>query len=165
MRILDRIALMETNSDDIPRLIRLLELGGIVSALFDLLVPELNRRFPDRGLLMVDGEYPHLRFPAIHPEVGDIEIYDSDGDELTVWYGNFTHCHYGGNHAVTSPETIREAVDAVIADLDALFSDRLRMWGSHEGAGGIEREGRGEFSHDHPDKPHYVWSGPINDAT
>lgn len=133
-----------------------------MGALFDLLAPELHRRFPGRGLVMVAGEYPHLRFPGIHPEVGDIDIYDYDGDELTVWYGNFTHCHYG-DHSATSPETVREAVDAVIADLDALFSDRLRMHGSHEGGGGILREGD-EVWFDESNHPQYVWSGPIKDA-
>jgi hypothetical protein len=134
-------------------------LGGILGALFTLLEPELRRRFPDRGLVMVHGDYPHLQFPAIHPEVGDIAIYD-DGDELTVVYGNFTHCHYG--KPWDSPDQWRsEAVAAVISDLEALFSDRLKMWGSHEGSGGIVREGFEESSCPEPDIPQYLWSGPV----
>jgi hypothetical protein len=133
-------------------------LGGIVGALFDLLEPELQRRFPGRGLVMVQGDYPYLRFPAIHPDVGDIEIYD-DGDELTVGYGKFTHCHYG-MYSARSEQWAKEAVDAVIADLAALFSDKLKMWGSHDGGGGIVREGYEEFYPADADYPLYVWSGP-----
>ena len=130
-----------------------------MSALFDLLVPELHRRFHDRGLVMVEAEHPHLRFPAVHPEVGDIEIYDYDGDELTVCYGTFTHCHYG-NHCATTPQAAKEAVDEVIAALDALFSDRLIMWG-HDGNGGIELEGDHGSAPCDPEVPQYVWSGPV----
>lgn len=133
-----------------------------MATLLELLEPELHRRFPNRGLIKVLGEYPHFRFPAIHPEVGDIEIYD-DGEEITVGYGNFTHCHYG-KHSARSNAWESEAVEAVIADLDALFSDRLRMWGSHEGSGGIVREGDEELSDVDPDFPHYVWSGPAQNA-
>jgi len=111
---------------------------------------------------MVDGNYAYLRFPAIHPEVGDIEIY-ADGNELTVGYGNFTHCHYG-KHSASSEQWEQEAVDAVIADLDALFSDRLRMWGSRKRGGGIVREGYEDVPHGDAENPQYVWSGPIKDA-
>ena len=100
-----------------------------MSGSLDDLLQELHRRFPNRNLAMAGGEPPHLRFPAIHAEVGDIEIYD-DGDEFTVIYGNFTHSHYD-----------KAWVETLINDLDALFSDRLKMWGSRKSAGGIVHDG------------------------
>lgn len=133
-----------------------------MGALINLLLPELQRRFPNRGIETIEDDRPHLRFPAIHPEVGDVEIYD-DGDELTVVYGNFTHCHYDEYLRVSDQWQV-DAVNAVIADLEALFSDRLRMWGSPETAGGILREGDEEESLWEPGDPQYVWSGPVKDA-
>ena len=51
----------------------------------------------------------------------------------------------------------------MLADLQALFDDRLRMWGSHSSSGGIVREGLEDQSL-HEDELQYVWSGPISNA-
>jgi hypothetical protein len=111
---------------------------------------------------IVEGDVRYIRFPAAHPEVGDIEIYD-DGDELTVVYGHFTHCHYDA-YGSTSDDWRLDAVNAVVVDLEALFSDRLRMWGDHKSAGGIVREGDKPSRFWAPKGPFYVWSGPVEDA-
>ncbi|MHC9539942.1 MAG: hypothetical protein AB9903_10520 [Vulcanimicrobiota bacterium] len=59
----------------------------------DVLLPKLMDRFPGRGLRT--GAPPGLIavFPAAHPEVGDLTIYD-DGEEATVCIGTITHGHH-----------------------------------------------------------------------
>jgi len=61
-----------------------------------ILIPMLEQRFPGRGVKSDARPGPCMTFPAAHPEVGDIQIYD-DGDEITLLAGNFTHGHFS-NH-------------------------------------------------------------------
>jgi hypothetical protein len=135
-----------------------------VGVLLDLLFPQLQQRFPGRGLVIVEGEFPYLRFPWIHKDVGDIEIHEH-AEEFVVIYGNFTHVHYGHGEYFAPDQWERKAIDQLISDLDMLFGDRLKMHRSHTGGGGIIREGDENYCPRQPgDPPEYVWSGPLNDA-
>lgn len=133
-----------------------------MSALFDLLIPRLKAAQSFPALEVCAGPPEYLLFRAVHPDVGDVQIYD-DEDELTIVFGNFTHCHYGEWTAATD-EWVGEAVDAVIADLEALFGDRLMMWGTHKGGGGIVREREHGQTLWEPGEPLFVWSGPLRHA-
>lgn len=130
-----------------------------MSELFDTLVLELKRRFPERGLHVDPGSPQRAVFPAVHPEVGEVAIYD-DEQELTIVYGNFTHCHYGP-WQFSENATVRDVVESVLSDIDDLFSNRLIMWGSHERAGGIFRVGEESTSLWEPGDKRFVWSGPL----
>ena len=55
-------------------------LGRIVGELLERLLPELQQRFKERGLSIVEGPPQYVRFSPIHADVGEIQIYD-DGDE------------------------------------------------------------------------------------
>lgn len=140
-------------------------------SLTDHLIPKLHDRFSDRGLKVTGDAQPCAIFPAIHPKVGDIEIHD-DGSELTVVAGNFTHGHFANYDDDLSDAQKDEAiVEAVLEFLEALFADRVVLWGSHN-------DGGGWFRRDEPQKGqrvmplpleeakqssnHFVWSGPLS---
>jgi hypothetical protein len=122
-----------------------------------LLLPELRQRFSHRGLRTGPPPNACAAFPGIHPEFGNIEIYD-DGDELTVVVGKFTHGHftnYDDNLSVDDKE--RQIVDDVVAFLEDLFADRVVVW-SYKGSGGW-------YYPEHHEEPRrherqFVWSGP-----
>jgi len=59
----------------------------------DVLLPKLMDRFPGRGIRTGTPPGPIAVFPASHPEVGDLSIYD-DVEEATVSIGMITHGHY-----------------------------------------------------------------------
>ena len=125
-----------------------------------VLIPKLQHRFPGRGLVVGSPPSPCAVFPAIHPEVGDVQIYD-DGDELTLVAGNFTHGHFSNYDNTLLPEQkAEEIVQDVLNFLEALFADRVVLWGSHERSGGWYFRG-GDGSAWATDANKYIWSGPM----
>jgi hypothetical protein len=125
-----------------------------------LLIPLLQTRFPGRGLRIGSPPAPCAVFPAAHPKVGDLQIYD-DGDELTVVLGRFTHGHFSNyDERLTNDQKAAEIAEAIVAFLEQLFADEVILWGSHEGGGGwchagIERDPLPGWESE------YVWSGPL----
>jgi hypothetical protein len=120
--------------------------------LAETLIPLLKARFSDRPFVVGTGSHPAATFPAIHPEVGDLVIQD-DGDELTVYVGNFTHVHF-------------DNVDDTLAFLEDVFADRMEFFGSHLGGGGCRKRAgkpRGVVSKALLGRRTYVWSGPVED--
>ena len=55
----------------------------MAGTLSEKLIPRLLSRFPDRGIRLHEGKQPVASIPAAHPEVGDLQIDDDDG-ELTI---------------------------------------------------------------------------------
>jgi hypothetical protein len=125
----------------------------------DVLIPKLQKSFPERGLRIAPPPSPCAIFPALHPDVGSIEIYD-DGDELTVIAGNFTHGHFSNYDEKLSVQQKAEKItEAVVHFLEDLFADQIVLWGSHQGGGGWYK--RGEDPAWEHDTKEFVWSGPI----
>jgi hypothetical protein len=123
------------------------------------LIPKLQQRFPEREMQTGSPPSPCVVFPAIHPEVGDVLIYD-DGDELTVIAGKFTHGHFSNYEKDLSEEQKSETISEEVVDfLEALFSDQIVLWGSHQGSGGWYH--RGSPSARKVEAKKYVWSGPL----
>jgi hypothetical protein len=124
-----------------------------------LLLPILRERFPGRG--MVEGTLPDpcARFPGIHPGIRGVSIYD-DGSEFTVYVDDLTHGHFGEyDDRLPEDEWERRIVDAVVEFLDALFADRVAIWGQANTGGGWYRLDLGD-SGGRPGVPEFVWSGP-----
>jgi hypothetical protein len=122
------------------------------------LIPKLQEHFAGRGLRTAAAS-PCAIFPAVHPEVGDIEIYD-DGDEATLLVGSFTHGHFSNyDHELSDAQRAEKIAEEVVSFLKALFADQIVLWGSHEGSGGWHQ--RGEYSEYKKDAKEYVWSGPL----
>jgi len=134
--------------------------------IFDYLIPKLREQFPNRGLRVEMSPEARAIFPCVHPEVGDIEIHD-DGDELTVYAGNFTHGHFSNyDEKLPKEQKAEQITEDVVAFLNNLFADQIILWGSHSGGGGWSKR-------EEPDKlsflskiftahkKQYVWSGPL----
>ena len=73
--------------------------------IFDYLIPKLKEHFPNRGLRVETSPETRDVFPCMYPEVGYIEIHD-DGDELTIYAGNFTHGHFSNYDEKLSKEIL-----------------------------------------------------------
>jgi hypothetical protein len=132
----------------------------------DKLIPRVKERFPDAKAEFGAPPEPAVVFPAIHPEVGDIKIYD-DGSELTLVAGNFTHGHFSDFDTKDPDEAEQNIVDDVLRFLERLFADQIVLWGSHQSRGGWYN--RGGTSKAIPSleqmkegKQLYVWSGPVS---
>ena len=127
--------------------------------LSSLLLPVLRERFSDRGLVEGTPPDPCAMFPGIHPGIRGVSIYD-DGHELTVCVDDLTHGHFA-EYDNTLAETERERliVESVVEFLDALFTDRVAVWGQHNVGGGWYRTDLGA-SEVQSDVPEFVWSGP-----
>jgi hypothetical protein len=133
--------------------------------IFDCLIPKLKEDFPNRGLRVETSPEVRAVFPCVHPEVGDIVIHD-DGDELTIYAGNFTHGHFSNYDEKLSKEQKAEKIaEDVVEFLKNLFADQIVLWGSHSGGGGWSKRGEpnkfystGIFK---KARNEYVWSGPL----
>jgi hypothetical protein len=123
----------------------------------DTLFPMLRERFAGRGLRIETQPRVCAIFPAAHPEVGDIQVCD-DGDEVTLYAGNFTHGHFSNYDKIPEQEKAKEISDSVVEFLEAVFADRVAFWGSHKTGGGWRRLDAG--LQEKPEASEYVWSGP-----
>jgi hypothetical protein len=109
--------------------------------ILDALIASLPSRFPDRGMRVdigrseVEGDRAII-FPAAHPAVGDLFIWD-EGDEATVGIGGITHGHFNpydpklSKHEATAWITTR-----VATFVEDLFADRVLLWSALGGAAG-----------------------------
>jgi hypothetical protein len=129
------------------------------SVLSSLLLPILRERFPGRGLVEGTPPGPIAVFPGVHPGILGLSIYN-DGDELTVSVDDLTHGHFAAyDSGLSEAEREQQVVEAVVDFLDALFADRVAVWGQANVGGGwyrIDRDGFGRPS----GIPEFVWSGP-----
>jgi hypothetical protein len=132
----------------------------------DILLPKLMERFPDRGLRAASPPDPVATFPAAHPAVGDLSIWD-DGGEAMVAVGDITHGHFNPNDGSLTPEQVAERVAAdVLGFLEDLFADRILLWKSPAGgSGGWVVLGNDEaLSLMDGDDLTFTWSGPVKNA-
>jgi hypothetical protein len=124
-----------------------------------VLIPALQRRFPDRR--STAGESPDIVavFPAAYPDVGDLIIED-DEVEATVFIGTLTHGHFNPYDETHSPDESADAVaESVLSFLEDLFSDRIVIWSVDGSSGGWETLTGGPV--DIPAEARaFVWSGP-----
>jgi len=133
--------------------------------IFDYLIPKLKEHFPNQGLLVESSPEARVVFSCMHPEVGDIEIHD-DGDELTVYAGNFTHSHFSNyDEKLSKEQKAAQIAEDAVTFLKDVFADRIVFWGSHHVIGGWHQRGESnEFLRTGilgKSKKEYVWSGPL----
>lgn len=134
-----------------------------------LLLPVLRERFPDRGL--VEGTPPDscAVFPGIHPAIRGVSIYD-DGDELTLCVDDLTHGHFSEyTEGLSDAEREHRIVDHAVEFLEALFADKVVVWGQQHMGGWYRPEwsdaGRNtvvQIGGGQQQAPiqEFVWSGP-----
>jgi hypothetical protein len=140
----------------------------------DTLLPALREKFPESGMTCGSPPDPIAVFPAAHPEVGNVSIWD-DGDEVIVVIGEITHGHFGVYEDDLSREQVHQAVTQnVVAFLEDLFADKVVLWHTRSGgAGGWDyadepRKGAGAAGCLFAFRPKgrkvksFLWSGPCN---
>jgi len=137
----------------------------VVEVISDKLIARVKERFPHAKAIFGAPPKPSVVFPALHPEVGDIEIYD-DGSELTLIAGHFTHSHFSDYDNKSNDESEQAIVNDLIAFLERLFTNQVILWGSHNSGGGwYNRDGTDcknpELESMKQVKQLYVWSGPL----
>ena len=128
--------------------------------LSQILLPVLRQRFPDRGLVAGDPPDPCAVFPGTHPGIRGVSIYD-DGSEFTVCIDDITHGHFGEYvEGLSDAEHAERVVASVVEFLDALFADRVAVWGQADTGGGWYRLDLGG-SGGRAGIRQFVWSGPL----
>lgn len=128
--------------------------------LSSLLLPALRERFPDRGLVEGNPPDPCAMFPGVHSGIRGVSIHD-DGHELTVCVDDLTHGHFAEyDNTLLEDERERRIVESVVEFLDALFTDRVVVWGQHNRGGGWYRTDLGGSGGRHG-VPAFVWSAPL----
>jgi hypothetical protein len=101
--------------------------------------------------------------PTNHEGVGDISIWD-DGEEATFVIGNITHHHFTDyTPGISEEEAAYNISEDVIGFLEDLFADRVLLWKSSSGGGGLRVLQEGEMPQVHSDAgtQFYFWSGPV----
>jgi hypothetical protein len=127
--------------------------------LSSLLLPVLRERFPGRGLVEGKPPDPCAVFPGSHPGIRGVSIYD-DGEELTVSIDDLTHGHFAAyDPGLSDSDRDQQIVAEVVEFLEALFADRVAVWGQANVGGGWYRTDRGGVERQ-SDGPEFVWSGP-----
>ena len=101
--------------------------------------------------------------PGASPAIGDVTVC-SDSDELTVYVGEHTHCHF--SLYMHQDRSASEAIDAVVQEtvafLSDLLADRIVVWS--RSVAGVPSSG-GTFRRDmapsllEPGAKAYLWSG------
>jgi hypothetical protein len=135
----------------------------VTGKLSEKLLQKLHSRFADRGLIVYDGKRPVALFPAIHDDVGDIQIWDDD-HELTVYVGSL-HGHFPNyNDKLTLDAREERMVDDVLAFLEDVFAERIEFWAEGDRMGGWHERGKtNPFGRRNAQR--YVWSGPLNEPS
>ena len=130
--------------------------SGVIS---QILRPCLEKHFPNviesasEGPLLLGNSRLVARCPAVSSEFGDVEIYD-DGDEVTIFLGDFTHIHIGCYEEQLSPAEKEEMIVQQTMDfLSRLFADKIECWKQWWGGGCGPRGSRSGFV--------FVWSGRV----
>ena len=138
----------------------------------DILVPALRERYRDRGVQLFEDSDRSLiaRFPAAHPEIGDLELAASArATGVNVRIGDVLHDDfYSLDTHLTDAERNRRVVEEVIRFLDELFADRLLFWRGAEGGafGWRERGISGSLDPlvlDNRRYLVYLWSHPLGE--
>lgn len=129
------------------------------SKLAEKLLAELQTRFATHGLTVHDGESPWVSFPAAHPEVGDLRIYD-DVDEFTIEVGALTHGHFTSYDDGVSPDANEARIVASVVEfLESVFADRVEFFAAERMGGWRERGSPGLLGA--RNERLFIWSGPL----
>lgn len=137
-------------------------------AIRDLLFEAIRERYADRSVELVEGgeRGPVARFPAAHPDVGDLRV-DAGPYGVDVHIDDALHDSFHSYDAhLDDGERNRRLLNEVVRFLDELFADRLLFWKAAEepGIGWRERGFTGSFDPlvmDNRVYRVYLWSRPL----
>lgn len=129
------------------------------------LADECIQKLQSDGVTFERNSDGTLRIPALCPDVGDL-IIAFDDDEITVYLGRFTHCHFtpGVCGNAEDPDQVHEAVDTAVEFVSSVMADKFVIWRYPNGGGGCYRlEAERDPMADTPlgsNAQRYLWSGP-----
>jgi hypothetical protein len=127
----------------------------------EILLPALHERFGERGMQPGRSSNEVAIFPAVHPEVGDVTIWD-DGYEATVEIGDITHGHFNPyDDSLSSEQVPKRVSDDVVEFLQDMFEDKVLLWKARDGRSGGWCMLEQNDSLMEGDVLTYLWSGPI----
>ncbi len=131
--------------------------------LLNTVIRKLKLELPLLNLIL-DKEKHKITISAIYEGFGNIEL-DDDEDEITLFVGNFTHCHFGCNQEYLSEKEKAEMVaEEVVEFLNDLFNEKVTMYGSHGGGGGFKYRDERKGQESRLDmRQRWLWSGPISE--
>ena len=127
----------------------------------DALLPELERRFPNRGLRFGMAPDPVAIFPALHESVGDVEIW-VDEVEATIGIGKITHSHFNPyDNSLSKAELACRITEDVVDFLTDLFSDQVQLWVAVNSSSGGWIRLFGDPPKIRENAHNFLWSGPL----
>ena len=131
----------------------------------DVLVPKLIAAFPPLGIsvdAMTEAGPAVAVFPAAHPEVGDVVVYDRE-DEAVIFLGHYAHAHISNFDESLDANAKTEAIATEVVEfLRGVFADEVIFYGNRRGGGwGARSRKRGLLSKFFFGERTYVWSGPL----
>jgi hypothetical protein len=68
-----------------------------------------------------------ITVPAPSAVIGDLEIH-VDGDEITIYLGHHTHCHFSLYMADKDPDPEEKISEEAVKFLTDLLDDRVVIW-------------------------------------
>jgi hypothetical protein len=128
-----------------------------------VLLVALKQKFSAQSFRVSDDDKIVAVFPAAHPQVGDVKIWD-DGNEATMEIGKITHGHFDAYGATLSePERDKMVTEEVVNFLTELFADRVLLWVSESSkSGGWQMLGeKPPLACMREKGTYFLWSGPI----
>jgi hypothetical protein len=88
---------------------------------------------PVRPDTPMDGNATY-RIPAASSRIGDL-IIECEEDEITVYVGHHTHCHFMGFVQDGSDRTAEEAVEQALDYIAGMLADKWVIWSGLIGGG------------------------------
>lgn len=127
-----------------------------------VLIEALEDHFPRINFFLGGVDIVIATIPPIHQSWEPIVICD-DGDEVTVYFGHFTHKHYGYYGESTDPRLIALIVAAdVVEDMKLVFDDQLEFYKFWGGGGSRTRGTQGKLSKFIFGNNGVIWSGGVD---
>ena len=130
------------------------------------IIRSIAESFPNRNFTLFDEANRIATLPMPNG-LGDLSIFE-DGDEITFYLGEITHCHFsqeylGDNKYTPEEETVEEAIDF----LRDLFTDRAVFYCARNGGrdGSIQCPTSEQISKITTDCDCYTWTNQIKTTT
>jgi len=131
----------------------------------DYLIVKIKDRFPNQPFAQGIAPKAVITFPAVHNEVGDLEIYD-DGTEARIHITKITHGHFGcWDENLNETEREKDIAESVVDFVKQVFSCKVIFFSRMDGrVGGWQTlKADGTRHEKKPAMKYYSWSGPLKD--
>jgi hypothetical protein len=129
----------------------------------DFVITELKARIPDVFFMKNSPPRAVAVFPAAHPSVGDLAIYD-DGTEARVHIGKITHGHFGcGDGNLNQSDREKDIANGVVDFVEAVFRNQVIFFSSLDGRSGGWQVGEFLAREKSSARRYFTWAGPLTD--